>query len=351
MLGGLRRSGSEARVSRRVRVVRLFGIDPEEDRLRIRAFRATPPGRAGQEDERRQVFAAALGQFDELLTAAGSVGPASRPLPLYYALNQAARAIAAALQQPDREWRPQSHGLKIGQPHPAALGHTPIIPRPWMNKKTEQPIDSFSILAEATGSPILSEATTVSNVWAAIPGLDAPGLGGGCPRPLRVDPDPGTHRFAGHLEPVPGLVPNEEGVEQLVRMMRDNYPSAADGFEVAGFRTSGLPTDGPQARVQWLSPNGTPRTLDMVATRYLGAAGPFWLFPALNPAGDELPPLLLWWCLLHALSHIARYHSAEWMAALDPTRSPLAVPVEKTLSIALAIVPRLIVLVLAPGAY
>jgi hypothetical protein len=61
----------------------------------IRATRASPPGRAGDDEERRRVYGAALAQFDELIAAASVVGPASRPLPLFYALSQAGRAVAA----------------------------------------------------------------------------------------------------------------------------------------------------------------------------------------------------------------------------------------------------------------
>ncbi len=91
-----------------VPVMQLFGLDPAYDRLQIRALRATPSPRAAADEMRRRVFSAALGQFDELLTAAAAVGPASRPLPLYYALNQAGRAIAASRQLADREWRPSA---------------------------------------------------------------------------------------------------------------------------------------------------------------------------------------------------------------------------------------------------
>jgi hypothetical protein len=89
--------------------------------------------------------------------------------------------------------------------------------------------------------------------------------------------------------------------------------------------------------------------------------GGWWLIPRINDVavafptgdvlktGDVLSPLLLWWCLLHALSQIARYHSAEWLAALDPDDSRFAVPIEQILSTALAVVPRLVLLTLSPG--
>jgi hypothetical protein len=60
----------------------------------IRATRASPPGHAHDDAERRRVYGAALAQFDELIAASAAVGPASRPLPLFYALSQAGRAVA-----------------------------------------------------------------------------------------------------------------------------------------------------------------------------------------------------------------------------------------------------------------
>jgi hypothetical protein len=67
-------------------------------------------------------------------------------------------------------------------------------------------------------------------------------------------------------------------------------------------------------------------------------------------SGDTLPPILLWWCLLQALSSLARYHPAEWTAALNPDRSRWAVSIEKALRIGLDVVPRLVLMTLSPGA-
>lgn len=162
----------------------LFGIDPTEDRLKIRAMRAMPPGRAASDGERRGVFSAAIGQFDELLDAAGAVGPASRPLPLYYALNQAGRAIAAALLPPGRAWRPNLHGLSIRGPEDGKLQDATITPQ----KTSDDRPGSFDLLAEVVHGTRLTAPTKLANVWAAIPGLDKPGLGAGCPRALPVEP-------------------------------------------------------------------------------------------------------------------------------------------------------------------
>ena len=63
---------------------------------RLRATRANPPGMTATDADRRDSYDAALQQFDELIVAATAVGPVSRPLPLYYAVHQAGKAIAAA---------------------------------------------------------------------------------------------------------------------------------------------------------------------------------------------------------------------------------------------------------------
>ena len=160
--------------------VRLFGLDPEDDRFRIRGLRSRPPGWASKDADRRHVFSASLGQFDELLTAAAAVGPASRPLPLYYALNQAGRAIAAARQDPPQPWEPKSHGLHIGDPESDFLGELAIDPAPRKDGR-----DSFGILARATGRPPLVNSVMLLNVWAAIPG---------CPSPASAPEHPGPCR-------------------------------------------------------------------------------------------------------------------------------------------------------------
>jgi hypothetical protein len=66
---------------------------------RIRVLRARPPARI--EGERAGVFISALEQAEQLMRAAADVGPAARALPLFYAISQAGRAIAAA-RLPDR---------------------------------------------------------------------------------------------------------------------------------------------------------------------------------------------------------------------------------------------------------
>jgi hypothetical protein len=57
-------------------------------------------------------------------------------------------------------------------------------------------------------------------------------------------------------------------------------------------------------------------------------------------AGAPAPsPLMLWWALLLGLSSLARYHPAEWVAALDLNSSMLAYRLEQVLDVAMERVP------------
>ena len=318
--------------------MRMFGLDPEYDRLRIRALRATTLSRA-PDPRRRQVFTAALGQFDELLTAAATVGPASCPLPLYYALNQAGRAIVASRQMADRPWEPRWHGLTIKDPPGGSLQQTPITPQRHENS-------SFRLLAEATNTTALTEETTLANVWAAIPSLPRPGLGAGCPRALPLEVTHGVPPMSATLRRVEGLAAADGAEERLREYLQQTYPQAADGLQIESVAVEQASFEGVRAQLSWRAADGTVRDVYQATTRYLGG---YWLLPQLNGAGDVLTPLMLWWCLLHALSQLARYHPAEWTAALDPDDSQWAVPIEQVLSPALSVVPRLVLNALAPG--
>ncbi len=324
----------------------LFGIDPAEDRLKIRAMRAMPPGRAASDGERRGVFSAALGQFDELLDAAAAVGPASRPVPLYYALNQAGRAIAAALLPPDRPWRPILHGLSIRGPEDGRLQDATITPQ---NTSDGRP-GSFDLLAEVVRGRRLTAPTKLANVWAAIPGLDKPGLGASCPRALPVEPvGGGDLPVLASLRQLDWLPVHPSSGNRLHEVLVTTYPRYSEGLVVHDVRYDpSADTAAARAEVGWRSPDGTPRTVFMVTDSYLHPTSA-WLIPVLS-SGDTLAPILLWWCLLQALSSLARYHPAEWTAALDPDRSRWAVSIEKALRIGLDVVPRLVLMTLSPGA-
>ena len=62
---------------------------------------------AERDEARRQVFQSALAQAEELWDAAAVVGAASRPLPLFYCVSQAGRAVCAAGHRPTSGTQPR----------------------------------------------------------------------------------------------------------------------------------------------------------------------------------------------------------------------------------------------------
>lgn len=136
----------------------------EDPTLRLlRGSRAKPPHQAGSDSERRGLYGASLEQFEQLLKAAEAVGPAARPLPLFYALSQAGRAIVAA-----RGEDPQVEGHGLGEdrqnPAPANLLHRRIKRRPARHGR-----DAFGAVSRAIGSPEPKSSIEIGEVWAGLP--------------------------------------------------------------------------------------------------------------------------------------------------------------------------------------
>lgn len=125
----------------------------------------------------------------------------------------------------------------------------------------------------------------------------------------------------------------------------DRYVNV-DGYEVeVPFEVSehGLTI----VRLSWPAPPGVrptpgPRRLRAMSDVGLKVNDRWYLIPRLGDAGTAPHRLMIWWALLYALSSLARYEPAEWVAALDVDRSLLAVDLESTLATAEATVPVLI---------
>jgi hypothetical protein len=316
-------------------VVPLFGFDPDYDRLRLRALRAAPPGLAARSDKRHKVFAAALGQFDELLTAAGVVGPASAPLPLYYALSQAGRAIAAAFQSDPKRWQPTHHGLKVSGSSPS-LGErivTPVSPN----------VGMFRVVTDTIKSPPLTGPVRLSALWAAAPEAETTqGLGERHRQAVPIESvGAGTPSALGRLrgQLLEGLPPGN-GTSLLRRRIRSAYPAAREGLHVEVGILPG--TEGRLAELYWRRPDGTIRTLDDIAPPFPVSGAAHFLIPGLGPNEDVPAPLMIWWAVLYALSHLARYQPAPWADALDPVHSTRCVPIEAALAWIREVMPALI---------
>src|SRR5205823_868241 len=111
---------------------------------------------------RRSVFSAALQQSQELATAADVVGPATKPLPLFYALSQGGRAVAAS-RATDETWMVRGHGLSVETAESVAATHV---------ERQKGGRDSFGVVAEATGSDDFDGTVALGALWASLPELD-----------------------------------------------------------------------------------------------------------------------------------------------------------------------------------
>ncbi len=303
----------------------------------VRASRSDPPALASEDPARRKTYTAALQQFEELLDAARAVGPASRPLPLFYAISQAGRAIVAAFGDP---YEITAHGLAEDRAvQPADLLHRRIY-----RAQKKDGSDAFGAVARATGSGDLEHGAEIGALWAATP------------RSYRVPPASWKPDWrlalgvdAGSLAPR-----TDEGVGLLVTNLGGN--PLVDGFEIFNdHRYPTLPADAKGALRgereiepgSWLANVTIPTDqdnealLDQVAPKIYDSSDRA-LIPTLPGETQLLSPLMLWWALLFALSIVARYHPGPWSTALAVEGSKQAVPLEAILAKAIEVLPPLV---------
>jgi hypothetical protein len=295
-----------------------------------------------EDPQRRAVFSAALRQSEELYDAARAAGPASRPLPLFYGLSQAGRAIAAAHNPDETTWVISGHGLKVS----VGGGVDDVRTTTVKAIAGKQGNDAISSVTAAMASPPLAGNMTLSALTAALPELsDRYQLRGDATPALEITPEEDHALLAKWWPGARGsvYVRLDDGTDFDSLMSR--Y-TAVDGYEVVAPVTPDA-NGWTRVSLSWPappSPEATPgtralRDLSDIAER---VDGRWYLRPRLG-AGHRAPErLLVWWALLLALSSLARYHPAEWVAALDVDSSRLAVDLEETLRIAEYETPRLI---------
>jgi hypothetical protein len=320
---------------------------------RLRATRASPPGLAATDKDRKETYGAALQQFDELLLAASTVSPVSRPLPLYYAVLQAGKAIAAALAPGD--WSKIGHGHGLGEDRDvktpkwqASILAYRVVPKS---------SGIFGAVAGALDCGKLTGSVELGALWAALPEVGSP-VSKEWPPALPVYMDiPPEFTTPGRM--YSALSSNVDfGLSASLRSATDvnealaRYPGSV-GAVAATHNGELLPWPAPSGQcfhVLW-QPGPGPAATDgpELVTSYVAKRFPryprteaFWLLPEVGNGRDRLPPVLLWWVLLHGLSLLARYEPAAWRLALDLDRSTIADPLIDLLDSALQIVPDLL---------
>lgn len=321
---------------------------PEPTWYHLRLSRSHPPGRAGENDSRRKLYAAALQQFEELMHAAGSVSAAARPLPLFYALSQASRAVAAAQ---GAAWHLSGHGLKLGEIQPDLM-HSLVKP---------DGDRMFQAVSSIVGSAPLIEPVELGALWNSLPDLRGTPLpdAGAWPRALFVWPerqDVSGLSYVMSAEARAAVV--FDGEQETLSLDAVTAAMAryrrADGWRL--YQPGSLPADavlvaqtpwGYGVRMCWdalgehRSEADRQARLQEVAPEYLHP-NEQWLRPGFGEAVAEVSPLMTWWALLYGLSMLARYHPAPWLDALAVDASPLAVPLEDAMEVAMEAIPHLV---------
>jgi YaaC-like Protein len=302
----------------------------------IRATRASPPGFARDDDERREVYGAALAQFEELIAAAAVVGPGSRPLPLFYALSQAGRAIAAA--HAERAWRLRWHGLSSRVLDVAPLD---IEVKRAPAADDEGSVDSVTGVAAATGTEVFAKSATIGALWSSLPEvfslLPASFETGLTPMRLALEPDPeGLHRHIDRAHVYAVAIDFDGSPNELDKELGEHYPTSIGMSAYRPFQGQPvMPVFTPYGyglAVRWNrnAAHDAGRDQDVAA---LERDGWCWLRPSISRV--PLSSLLTWWSLLFGLSMLARYEPAGWIRALDYESSELAAPLAKLLDIGL----------------
>jgi hypothetical protein len=317
--------------------------------ISLRGTRANPPGLAGGDRDRRATYGAALQQCDELMTAARAVSAVSRPIPLYYSIHQAGKAIAAAWAHDD--WKAAGHGL--GQDRSAeALWNSDVL----LFRVRPQGHGVFGAVASLLGGSGLTGSVELGALWSALPEIEPPPEGR-WPRALPVYTE-SSLTLSGNSSPFRGYVPVHAltvGSATALNSLLAAYPHAA-GAAAEGDDTRlvmDVTPEGPSASVMWPMPEVQAETDELnwaeMHKAYVSERLPsylrteeFWLVPPVGNGSDQLRPVLLWWVLLHGLSLLARYEPAAWREALDLDFSPIADPLANLLEQALEIVPDLL---------
>lgn len=300
----------------------------------LRASRADPPARIANDPARRSIYNAALQQFEELVGAAASVGPATSPLLLFYAISQASRAIVALYGE---HAEITAHGLQEDRDvQPDDLLHRRFVPTP--RKR-----DAFGAVARAIGAPALGAGVELGAVWAALPhayGLPRESWRADWRMVLDADIDP--PKVIGDDVHVAVASFGGNPLVSAIETLATGYPSIPPGTRMSMRGGAEVRPGGWIADLFIPTSQVDPTTvLDQIAP-ILDDAGTRAVMPRIGDESAPLPPFMLWWVLLYGLSITARYHPGPWARALAVDESSLAVPLEAMLENAHEALPVLV---------
>jgi len=309
----------------------------------LRSRRSILPGKPllSSSSSRRQTFAAALAQFEEQMTAAKVVSPATQPLNLYYGLAQAGMAIGAARSSAD-QWSFSRHGLRLGD-----------LSQDLADIRVGPDGDgAFQRMVSATGSAPIDSPVRLGALWDSLHELQWVDLSDS-PRRVALDLLPDSSTLSASLFlPYDQLQPGPDLHSRIYDILAA-YPGAEGAAIPSDTEAIQPPEREPQrwiVRLEWPALQAQdPRTeaeirefFDQIAPedRYRDDR---FLRPCVEGGNRPPPsPLMTWWLLLYSFSMLARYQPRKWTALLDLDKSRCAVSLQYALDTALSAIPHLV---------
>ena len=220
-------------------------------RSRCAVRRASPPGDAAVDRDRRETYGAALQQFDELMAAARVVSAVSRPIPQYYSMHQAGKAITAAWAAED--WKVAGHGL-AQDTSAGALWRSDVL----FFRVRPRGQGVFGAVASLLGGSGLTGSVDLGALWSALPEIEPPPEGRWL-RALPVYAESNLPGASGDSSPFRGYIPVQTltvGSATALTSLLAAYPHAA-GAAAEGDGTGlviDITPEGPSASVMWPAP-------------------------------------------------------------------------------------------------
>jgi hypothetical protein len=323
----------------------------------LRSTRSDPPAAATASSDRRETYTFALEQAEQMFRAAAVVGPATRPLLIFYGLSQAGRAIAAAATAATGDsWRLKGHGLRC----PSLTGPLADVTAVADSAGSK---GSFVRLSELLSSRLWEKggAPPMSELWDNLPENRLTPLsdaGESRRTPLYVDhrslwpPDPHPLVTAPVIYLPPWVISTTDGGATLDRYL-SAYPGAAgyDSYPRAGYPPGAEPDfshhkDGwGSLNVNWLLPGGAgdeDERLSFLRQRTRTYEGSWYFYPSGTGDSRTFHPLMAWWAVLFNLSMLSRYEPATWASHINVDSSTHAVLLERLLRQAITVVPKLV---------
>jgi len=325
----------------------------------LRSTRWNPPAAADASAERRRTYVFALEQAEQMLGAARAVGPATRPLLIFYGLNQAGRAVASAARwRGSDDWRLQGHGIHV-VPHSlrGELSAVHVYPDGSDSK------GSFVRLSELLRSPLWDRAArvTLDTLWDCVPKNRLNPIGAEDRErrtPLYVAEesildDPHSLVSVPVAYFPPWVIAATDRYEAMIEYL-NAFPDAQgyDSYYCESPPPNAIPRFERHANgwgeltMNWKVKDGADANAEekreFIRTRARKHVGTQYFFPTIGSGDRGIHPLMAWWAVLFVLSMLARYQPSEWSEHIDVNNSRHAVPIEALLKDAVESLPYLI---------